>query len=476
MTGAGPLRTVRTNKEFLRRLPLFSDLAEADLSRLCRMATRQHYAAGETVMEEGTPADGLHIIVEGRLEVLTRESGADVVLALREPGEFLGEMSLLEGAPRSATVRAVEPSELLVIQPAAFRGLLAASPDAAASILRTMAARLRSTESSLMEQEKLASLGTLAAGLAHELNNPAAAIQRAVAQLGEALEAWQAWTARLGALRPGEDGGAAVQELEDALTRPGPARTDALTCSLEEDRLTDWLEERGVEAGWEIAEPLVAYGWTVERVETLAERLAADQLEVVLRWLGAGLAARGLREEIETSARQVSEIVKAVKSYAYMDRAPVQDVDIPQTLETTLVILKHRLKEGVTVEREYEPDLPPVEGYGSEINQVWTNLIANAIDAMDGHGRIRLQVRRSGDHVVVDVIDSGPGIPAEIRSRIFDPFFTTRPAGTGTGLGLHVAHNIVVNRHRGRITVDAEPGRTRFEVRLPLRLARDEIA
>ncbi len=476
MSGTGALGRVRTNKEFLRRLPLFAELPEEDLSRLCRMARRRQVAAGEMVMEEGTRGDGLHIIVEGRLEVTKREAGADVVLAVREAGEFLGEMSLVERAPRSATVRAVEPTELLIIEPAAFRELLSASPDAAASILRTMAGRLRSTEASLMEQEKLASLGTLAAGLAHELNNPAAAIQRASAQLGETLVEWQRWTARLGTLQLDASGAAALQELEDALSRPGPASTDALACSREEDRLADWLEAQDVEAGWEIAEPLVAYGWTVERVTALAEHLESGQLPVVLHWLGAGLGARALRDEIEASARQISEIVKAVRSYAYMDRAPVQDVDIPATLETTLLILKHRLREGVTVERDYAPDLPPVEAYGSELNQVWTNLIANAIDAMEGHGRILLRARHSADHVVVEVIDDGPGIPPEIRSRIFDPFFTTRAPGAGTGLGLHVAHNIVVNRHRGRITVESEPGRTRFEVWLPVRLARDATA
>ncbi len=459
-----------SNKDFLRRLPLFADLPDADLGRLCHMAERANVPAGRVVMEEGTPGDGLYIVVAGKLEVTKRESGSEVVLAARGPGEFLGEMSLLEQGPRSATVRAVEDSELLVIQPSAFRQLLRVSPDAAASILRTMAMRLRSTESSLMEQEKLASLGTLAAGLAHELNNPAAAIQRAAAQLSEALDGWHRSTVRLGTLRLVPAQAEVLERLETAITDPGPANADALACSLEEDRLTDWLEARHVDRGWEIAAPLVGYGWDRDRVETLADAFDPAQLPVVLRWLAAGLAARALRDEIGTSAQQIADIVKAVRTYTFLDQAPVQNVDVRETLENTLVILKHRLKQGVEVQREFDADLPRIEAFGGQLSQVWTNLIGNAIDAMEGHGRITLRARHAGDHVVVDVIDTGPGIPADARSRIFDPFFTTKPPGTGSGLGLHIAYNIVVNRHGGRIAVESGDDGTRFEVSLPVRL------
>ncbi|MEJ2217605.1 MAG: cyclic nucleotide-binding domain-containing protein [Gemmatimonadota bacterium] len=474
MTTEGNAARVRSNKAFLRRLPLFADLPEADLSRLCRMAERVNVPAGGAVMEEGTPGDGLYIVVAGKLEVTKRESGGEVVLAARGPGEFLGEMSLLVQGPRSATVRAIEDSELLVIQPSAFRELLAASPDAAASILRTMATRLRSTESSLMEQEKLASLGTLAAGLAHELNNPAAAIQRASSQLSEALENWQRATSRLGMLNATPEQATVLATLETVISDPGPANTDALACSLEEDRLTGWLEAHDIDRAWEIAPPLVGYGWGQDRVETLAEAFDVTQLPVILHWLGAGLAARSLRDEIATSARQISEIVNAVRTYAFLDQAPVQEVDVRETLETTLVILKHRLKQGVEVDRDFQADLPRIEAYGSELSQVWTNLIGNAIEAMDGTGRITLRARRAGDHVVVDVIDTGPGIPAEVQPRIFDPFFTTKPPGVGSGLGLHIAYNIVVNRHGGRIRLESGDAGTRFEVSLPLRLRRGE--
>jgi signal transduction histidine kinase len=459
----------RSNRDVLRRLPLFSELAEPDLERLCRLARRIHVAAGEVVMAEGGVGDGLYIIVTGELEVHKQEGGRDVVLAVRGPGEFLGEIALLEQAPRSATVRATRDSALMVIQPAAFQALLAASPTAAAGILRVMAARLRSTEASLMAQEKLASLGTLAAGLAHELNNPAAAIRRAASHMGEALEAWRRWSAELGTLMLSDLQAARLRELQAEAASPGPAVNDPVASSLEEDRLAEWLEARGVEAPWEVAPPLVAFGWTVGRVAELGAVFDDAQLATLLPWLAAALNARTLTDELDASAAAISAIVDAVREYAYLDRAPVQDVDVRETLETTLLILRHRLKRGVEVRRDYAPELPRAEAYGSELNQVWTNLIVNALDAMGDAGRLELRAHATGDQVVVEVIDDGPGIPPEIRARIFDPFFTTKPPGAGTGLGLHIARNIVVNRHRGRIDIESAPGRTRVRVVLPVR-------
>lgn len=470
--GAQELRRIRTNKEFLRRLPLFAGLAEEDLDHLCRMARRIEAEPGEIVMREGQPGDGLYVVVEGRLEVTKHEGGREVVLAVREVGEVLGEMSLLEQAPRTATVRAVGRAELMVIAQDAFRTLLSSSPEAAAGILRIMAGRLRSTEASLMEQARMASLGTLAAGLAHELNNPAAAIARASDHMASSLEQLRGRAGELAALRLSDDATAALAAIHAAIAGAGPPAADALACSLEEERLGTWLEERGVEAPWDIAPPLVAHGFDTDRVADVMQPFDDDARPVVLRWVSTALEARGLLHEIAVSARSISGIVRAVRSYTYLDQAPVQDVDVRATLEDTLVILRHRLGPDVVVERDFDPDLPHVEAYGSELNQVWTNLIANALDAMDGAGTLRLGARAGRDEVVVQVTDSGTGIPADLRPRIFDPFLTTKAPGAGTGLGLHIVHNIVANRHRGRIVVDSEPGRTTFEVHLPLRLAR----
>lgn len=460
----------------LRRIPLFAELPEEALERLCDAATRVVYPAGATVIREGTAGDGLYVVVRGELEVSTRPGGGEeLVLARRGPGDVLGEMSLLERAPRTATVRATVETEVVVLSPGAFQRLLFDRPEIGAAILNTMAARLRSTEASLMAREKLASLGTLAAGLAHELNNPAAAIRRATSQLREAALAWRRWSGELAGLNldPGQTG--VVRSLEGEL-RPTEAGTDLLAAAEEEQRAGDWLENLGVDAPASAAAPLVAAGWTVERLAGLRESFDAAQLRVVLNWLVATLAARELLEEIEVSAEAIARIVGATKSYAFLDQAPVQAVDVAATIEDTLTILRPALKHGIEVVRDYAR-LEPIEGFGSELTQVWTNLIDNAVDAMDGRGTLTIRVGPDAadpDHVTVEITDTGVGIPAERRSRIFEPFYTTKGPGKGSGLGLHIVRDIVVNRHAGRIEVESRPGHTTFRVRLPRRLRRDQ--
>ncbi|MDX1674387.1 MAG: ATP-binding protein [Longimicrobiales bacterium] len=483
MTGpeSGPEPSAR---DLLRELPLFATLPDPDLDRLCGMARPVEYAPGATVMEEGTPGDGLYVVVDGELEVSTDQGGGSLVLARRGPGEVLGEMSLLEQSSHTATVRAIRPSRVVVLEPEAFQALLAESPEAASRVLRIMAERLRSTEASLMAREKLASLGTLAAGLAHELNNPAAAIRRSTVQLRETAAAWRRWSAELARLGLAPVQAERLRALEseiDVGTRSargdapqrGPAGS-ALATVEAEDRLTRWLEAVGVEEAASAAPAMVAAGWTLDRLEPLTDVFEGKALRVVLAWLAVTLAARELLEEIEVSAAAISDIVRATKSYAYLDRAPVQDVDLKATLEDTLTILNHELKQGVDVVRDYA-DLAPIEAFGSELTQVWTTLIDNAIDAMDGAGTLEVRTRSDPadpDRVIVEIVDSGSGIPADVRARIFEPFFTTKPPGEGTGLGLHLVNDIVVNRHGGRIEVESEPGRTAFTVRLPRRLDR----
>ena len=221
---------------------------------------------------------------------------------------------------------------------------------------------------------------------------------------------------------------------------------------------------------------MAAYGWTVERLEPVQATFTTEHLGPVLQWLGAGLAAQLLMEEIEVASKAISGIVRSVKSYAYLDQAPVQDVDLAMSLDDTLMILNHKLKHGVAVTRAYEPALPRIEAYAGELNQVWTNLIDNAVQAMDGEGRLEVGAKRLGEEVEVLIADSGPGIPDDVGRRIFEPFFTTKAQGVGTGLGLHIAHNIVVNRHHGRISYVSQPGRTEFRIVLPLRLNRPTAA
>ena len=461
---------LRSLQEFVRKLPLFADLTLADVAQLCRSSRRVRAAPGEIVIEEGAPGDSLYVVLSGELEITKRDGERDVVLASRKVGEAVGEMSLLERMPRSASARAVQPSELLEVSPESFRKVLENNPSTAMTVLRTVASRLRSTEASLMQSDKLASLGTLAAGLAHELNNPAAAIQRGTQHLREAFETWRRRTVELQGLDLDAEQRRRLAELEAGIATCGSPRPDDAASSRQESRLIEELEALAIDDAAEIAPALVAFGWTVERLRPVAAAFAAGHVKPVLQWLGAGFAAQQLVAEIQRSAQAISEIVRAVKSYAYLDQAPVQDADLRVSLEDTLVILRYKLKAGIEVVRDFEPGLPTIEAYASELNQVWTNLIDNAIHAMNGRGVLELRARRIGGEVEVRIADSGPGIPAGTAARIFDPFFTTKPQGVGTGLGLHIAHNIVVNRHHGRIDFESRPGRTEFRVSLPIRM------
>jgi signal transduction histidine kinase len=471
-----------TTKEFLRPLPLFSALEEQDLDTLTRLAEPRAVKAGDLLMEEGSPGDALYVVLDGQFEVVKHSGKQDVLLGLRGSGEMLGEMALLEQAPRMASVRALRDSRVLAISQSAFYQLLSSNPSAVFAILRTFISRLRSTEQLLVQQEKLAALGTLSAGLAHELNNPAAAVRRSTDQLREVLSEWQRTSRELGLLTFTQTQAERLDALrpQSAIRNPpSGAYLDALARSDLESELETWLEDHEItDRAWELAPVLVSLGWGAEQLEELAAEFTPEQLQVVVPWLANGSSAYNLLDEVQSSAERISEIVKAVKTYSFLDQAPIQQVDIHDGLENTLVMLKHKLKTGVSVTRDYAPNLPSIEAYGSELNQVWTNLIDNAIDAMHGKGEITLRTYTRGegpsaDNVIVEIADNGPGIPPDVQQHIFEPFFTTKGPGTGTGLGLHIVYNIVVEKHQGQITVSSQPGQTCFQVTLPVKLARE---
>ncbi|HKP53588.1 MAG TPA: ATP-binding protein [Chloroflexia bacterium] len=465
--------------EFLRRLPLFADLSEDDLTRIYGMARPAQLAEGQMLMREGEMGDAVYVVLEGEFEVTKQSAQGEVVLSRRVPGDVVGEMSLIIKAPRSASVRALSDSRVLVISQNAFEQLLACSPAAGLSVLRTMAARLESTQALLAQQEKLAGLGRLSAGLAHELNNPAAAIHRSSDQLRDVFARWQRLAVQLDTLTFTQEQADELNVLRgDMEARSSkPLLLDPLARSDRESDLQEWLEERGVEEAWEVSPVLVSFGWDVEGLENLTAPFSDEQLPVIVPWLATGCSAYSLLNEVSTSASHISQIVKAVKTYSYLDQAPVQQIDVHEGLENTLIILKHKLKAGVTVKRDYAPDLPRIEAYASELNQVWTNLIDNAIDAMEGRGEIVVHTysthSKGRDAVVVEITDNGPGMPEDVQARIFQPFFTTKPVGVGTGLGLHIAYNIIVDKHHGQISVTSKPGETRFSVTLPVELARE---
>jgi signal transduction histidine kinase len=468
------------SQDFLRQFPLFAGLSEEDLERLCDMAKTENLAAGTVLMKEGTQGDALYVILDGTFEITKRSHGRDLWIATRGPGEMLGEISLLERTPRSATVRAATDCRLLKINREDFQQLLTKSSTAAMAMLRTVTARLRNTELMLRQSEKMAALGTLSAGLAHELNNPAAAVSRSSTQLRESLAGLQRHAAGLGALNPSLEAMAVVNSLRMEL--PGRAaslvRLDPLARSDLEGEVGGWLEEQGVDQSWELAPAVVALGWDTADLERLTTPFTTAQKPVFLCWLATACSVYALLDEVSQGVGRISEIVKAVKSYSYLDQAPVQLVDVHEGIENTLVILQHKLKGGVTVIKDYAADPPRIEAYASELNQVWTNLIDNAIDAMNGHGELRIRTygqdkpRDGGarSEIIVEISDSGPGIPPEVQGRIFDAFFTTKELGKGTGLGLHITYNIIVNQHHGEIKVESQPGQTIFRVTLPVQI------
>ena len=424
----------------LRATPLFGGLDDEQLARLVAMGEIRDLEPGTLLIREGDEADALYVVLDGELVVTKRSGRTDVELTRVGPGALQGEIAALEGGRRLASVRAVTAAEALQIPIEAVRELLSAGPDVALAVIRTAVGRLRSMELALREREKLAGLGTLAAGLAHELNNPAAAAMRAIGGLA-------------GSIREAE-------RLPRPAPPPEPPKEPPPTSALDRADRVDDIMALGMDA--EGASALVAVGWTRRTLEALPAE--------VRPWLAADASVHAQLGELEMAIGRISEIVAAVKGYAYLDQAPVQRVDVRTGIEQTLVILRHRLRDGIEVRRELAPDLPEIEVYGSELNQVWTNLIDNAIDAMDSTGVLTVTASHasSGDGVVVTVCDSGSGIPEDVRPRLFEPFFTTKPPGKGTGLGLHISHEVVA-RHGGSIEVRSSTEGTCFEVALPLR-------
>ncbi len=323
----------------------------------------------------------------------------------------------------------------------------------------------------LRQNEKLATLGKLSAGMAHELNNPVAAVLRGTQHMAAAIQ--RQLDAQLTLGRTGlsaeqvETLAAISQQAEKEANRADDL--DAITRSEREAALEDWLDDAGMNNGWELAPDLVEMGYDGDKLAQLTADFSPDQVSHVVDWAASRYAMFGILREICQGSNRVAEIVRALKSFTYLDQAPVQNVDIRRGLDDTLIILRSKLKRGVKVSRDYADDLPPIEARGTELNQVWTNIIDNAVDAMDGQGDIRLRTRWEDPWVVVEIEDNGPGIPQEIQGQLFDPFFTTKSPGKGTGLGLNISHNIVVQKHGGNLTVDSNPGKTVFRVELPVR-------
>ncbi len=455
---------------FLKRIPLFAELPESDLQSLCEMVEQVELKAGEQLFSEGDPGNHAYVIREGELEVLKASQRRDVLLAVRTEGEVIGEMALLEDTTRTATVRARTDVILLRIDKSQLDYLLETSSSAARVLFYTILRRWRETHAALRQSEKMAELGRMTAGVAHELNNPAAAAGRSASQLQELIASLTAAQAELTELHLQPPAQALLDFLKDKVKASiaNPLHLDTITRSDREAELEDWLEGQGIQDAWELAPALVGLELDPQARQRISTGFSAAELPAVLTWVQAACDVENLLVEIREAAGRISTIVQALKSYSYLDQAPVQEVDIQAGLENTLVIMRHKLKQGIEVKREYAEDLPHIQGHGSELNQVWTNLIDNAADAMQGRGTLILRTKREKDWVVVEIEDDGPGIPPEIQDKVFDPFFTTRPPGQGTGLGLDISYNIIVHKHRGEIKLFSKPGQTIFRVSLPI--------
>jgi signal transduction histidine kinase len=459
----------------LHALALFEKVSADELRGLVELGDEVTFADGDVLWTQDTPADRWWVLLEGRIDLVRVVGHEETVLgAMDAPGRWAGGFRAWdEHGVYLASGRAAAPGRLLSVPADGLRDWTGAWNPFGAHLIQGVFRTARTIESAARQREALVALGTLAAGLAHELNNPAAAATRAVDALEAACHRLLSAAGGLAAASISAEQLAAL----DALRReigPDPAAaataadpmTDPMALADREDTLAAWLADHGVEEDWLLAPPLAAAGVDPAWCERVAD-LLGGALDPGMAWVASTVSVSALLSEVKESTRRISDLVGAVRSYSQLDRASVQQTVVTEGLESTLVMLGHRMPAGVVVERDYDPGTPRIEAIPGELNQVWTNLLTNALDAMGGTGTLRLSTRPQRDGVLVEIADTGGWASPAAKDHAFEPFFTTKGVGEGTGLGLDISRRIVVERHRGEITIDAQPGRTVLRVWLP---------
>ena len=454
------------DKPELLRIAAFADLPEDQIAWFLGRAEELHLKAGTTNVNQGDPADAMFVILEGQLQA-RGEIGGETVFFSMKPGDVTGVLPFSRMKQFPLDMRATTDATVLRFPAALFPELVQKMPELTRRLVGLMSDRIRETTRIEQQRDRLASLGKLSAGLAHELNNPASAARRAAGQLREILKKIRDASHELGRRELSAAQKSEIEKLEASFVQHNEVPLDPLALSDLEEQIDSLLRSHGQNDLWQLAADLARKNVKPEALESLFATLDADSARAALVRIAASVEVASLLNEIESGTSRISELVRAIKEYTYMDQTPLQNVDVVKSLETTLTILNHKLKHGVTVERDYQRVPLLVNSFGSELNQVWTNIIDNAIDAMSGKGKLQVRTYRDDNCVVVEIADNGPGIPPDIEPHIFEPFFTTKGVGQGTGLGLDTALRIV-KKHRGSIQVNSKPGDTRFQVWLPL--------